>query len=93
MNLTNKCKTDFGMWHFSRNTPIEEYKNFHLLSDTCKNALIIEFFDSVDIYVSALRFDLKWKPLCNHIIERNFKTRQEATNKAIEKANEIYNKS
>jgi len=97
MKLTGKCNEDFGMWFFERNTPIEEYKNYHSLSDTCKNALIIDFFDSVGIYIGVLicideTFD-------SYILQNDVRTecsqfqenRINAINAAIEKANEIYN--
>jgi hypothetical protein len=99
MILTDKCKTDFGIWHFERSTPLEEYKNFHLLSDTCKNALVVEFFDTVGLTITVSfcvdkTFDsFVANDKYEEIEASQFqKTRQEATNKAIEKANEIYNK-
>jgi hypothetical protein len=104
MILTRKVKKKFGIWHFERNTPIEEYKNFHLLSDTCKNALIVEFFDSVGITVDVLPIlgnPIKWQPntfwlekelLMTDINDfEYYDTRQEAQIKAIEYANEILN--
>jgi hypothetical protein len=99
MILTGKAKKDFGLWHFERNTPIEEYKNFYDLSNTCKNALIIEWFDSVGIYINIenLYYQSWWyykvkqcPDTYEQVIMQN--TRQEATEEAIKKTNEIYNK-
>lgn len=97
MILTDKCKTDFGIWHFGRSTLLEEYKNFYFLSDTCKNALMVEFFDGVGLKIIIIpsMFVDNWG--CDifgwtECLFENLETRQEATNKAIEKANEIYNK-
>lgn len=59
MLLTGKCKEDFELWLFERNTPIEEYKNFHVLSETCKNAIRIEWFDSIGIYINIRNQDLQ----------------------------------
>lgn len=49
MILTEKTLEDFNLWHFESGN-IFEYKNFHELSDNLKNAIIIEFFDSVGIW-------------------------------------------
>tara|TARA_R110000782_G_scaffold130857_1_gene222566 strand:- start:1197 stop:1511 length:315 start_codon:yes stop_codon:yes gene_type:complete len=101
MKLTGKAKEDFGMWHFDRGTPIKEYKSFIELSDTCINAVIIEFFDSVGITIDVmpiLNNHIKWMPN-TFCIEKEittedaeyYETRNESIEKAIEKANEIYN--
>ena len=55
------------------------------------NSVIVSWFDSVGIYVNALRYGLKWKPLCENVIEHTFSTRKSALNFAIEKAVEIFN--
>lgn len=98
MKLTGKALKEFGIWHFERNTPIQEYRNFHLLSETCQNAVIIEFFDSVGIYIELLYFVdgnyfvsiVYHNDGYNHI--GDFDSRTEATNEAIIKANDLYNK-
>lgn len=53
MILTGKTLEDFNLW-LLENGNIFEYKNFHELSDNLKNALIIEFFDSVGIWGSVV---------------------------------------
>ena len=69
------------------------------LSDICKNALIIEWFDSVGIYINIenLYYQSWWyykvkqcPDTYEQVIMQN--TRQETTEEAIKKANEIYNK-
>lgn len=97
MTLTGKAKKDFGIWHFERNTPIDEYKNFNSLSATCQNAVLVEWFDSVGIYITSKLFDydlncVKWQfSIRNHInTPYKFNSRQEAYSAAIQVANEIY---
>lgn len=96
MKLTGKCLSDFG------DQCTLQYKNFIKLPETCQNALIIEFFDSVGIFIytiPSLRTKNKWtyrvfKSLFQDFtnqVSYIYKSRTEATNKAIEKANEIYN--
>lgn len=97
MTLTGKAKTDFGIWHFERNTPIDEYKNFNSLSETCQNAVIIEWFDSVGIFITAkpsehIKWSVNWQySIRNHVnAPYKFKSREEAYSAAILVANEIY---
>jgi len=87
MKLTGKCLDVFGDRYF-------EYEN---LPESCQNALIIDFFDSVGIYVTILpcideTFDsyvtIKEKRIEACQFQEN---RTKATNAAITKANEIYN--
>jgi len=95
--LTGKCKEDFEKW-FEINYP---YKRYDLQIELYLNALIIEFFDSVGIYISVKCSFCScniWKYLVHEInfedIELNilnFDSRQQATNEAIKKANLIYN--
>lgn len=55
MILTDKTKKDFGLWHFE-NGNYFEYINFHNLSDNLRNAIIIEWFDSVGIIINVKRY-------------------------------------
>lgn len=98
MILTDKAKEDFLKWNENNNAPLSTYaiKN-DLIHGTILNALIIEWFDSVNIIVSiSYNCDDDW---C-HEIEHDpyisngyfYETRQESTTKAIEHANNIYNK-
>jgi hypothetical protein len=94
MTLTGKAKKSFEKWY---------YKEIHYvglcdidmhLSQTI-NALIIEWFDSVGVYINIepKRVIDSWifDVLINKEVHSVWSTRQEATTKAIEKANEIYN--
>lgn len=100
MKLTGKAQEDFDLWFFERNTPIEEYKNYPNLSETCKNALIVEWFDSVGIYIHIEPYlDFNKKLLFKNYVlfytnideQNSYLHRVAATNAAIEKANELYN--
>lgn len=57
MVLTGKAKEDFGLWHFENYNNAFEYTNFHELSDNLKNAIIIEWLDDVNIYITVQAFD------------------------------------
>ena len=101
MILTGKAKEDFFKWLDNQGVNgIDisnwEFEKFHLLSNVSQNALIIEWFDSVGIYVNAELdyLHLVWFPTINNnwnFEEHEFETRQEAIKEAIKKANEIYN--
>lgn len=94
MILTDKAKQEFILWYLK-----SEYNfAFDGLSNNFQNALIIEWFDSVGIYIFT---DIDWQyKYFNYKLEYKYKevdydyvfnTRQEATTKAIDKANEIFN--
>ena len=99
MILTGKAKEDFKEWKVNnKNLSTIEVLDFEHLSKTSQNALIIDFFDSVGIYcVSNYNFiNTNWSYSVKNadtILSRgcNYKTRKEATEQAIIKANEIYN--
>ena len=93
MILTGKTKEDFILW--LNNQPVAPYEV--MLDDIPKcylNALIIEWFDSVGIYITSDYFELN-KGFYSEVLDSNFAivkpTRQEALIEAIKKANEIYN--
>src|SRR5690606_33935055 len=101
MILTGKAKEDFLKWYY--------YNNYHhqvfteTSDDIFINALIIEWIDSVGIFISInyvsfydeLRNDKGFEAyVTNNGLSVKFrivKNRQEAIEKAIKKANEIYN--
>lgn len=88
MKLTGKAQEDFDLWFFERNTPIKEYKNYPNLSETCKNALIVEWFDTIPYRMNQSM----WEYLFYFEYRATlFKDYKKATNAAIEKANELYN--
>ena len=95
MILTGKTKEDF-----SYNYNMSDFNGY---SETLQNALIIEWFDSVGIYISINYVDFydEFKNdtgfetyVTNKGLSVKFRivsNRQEAIKQAIEKANEIYN--
>ena len=104
MILNGKAKHDFlnwitkGMSSFAHDMEIEF---FNQKSEIEKNAIIIEWFDSMGIYInvggvlmdclSDFSFDIQTNNTLNGIDNSGFNSRSEATKKAILKANEIYN--
>ena len=98
MELTGKAKESF-IDYLDKTNQIKIEKgilNLHWqdLPEKFKNALIIEWFDSVGIYITSDYFELN-KGFYSEILNENFAivkpTRQEALTEAIKKANEIYN--
>ena len=98
MELTGKAKESF-IDYLDKTNQIKIEKgilNLHWqdLPEKFKNALIIEWFDSVGIYITSDYFELN-KGFYSEILDSNFAivkpTRQEALTEAIKKANEIYN--
>ena len=96
--LTGKAKEDFIKTKIGN-----EINLFESMLPIYKNALIIEWFDSVGIYISINYVDFYDELRNNTGFEtyvtnkglsvkfRSVSSRQEATLKAIKKANEIYN--
>lgn len=99
MIITGKSKRTFLKWLKIRvNSTLHEIDNiefwFNLQDESFKITLIIEWFDSVEIYITSDYFELN-KGFYSEILDSNFAivkpTRQEALNEAIKKANEYYN--
>jgi len=90
MKLTGKCKEAFF------NQTLYTEITFDLIGELFQNALIIDFFDSVGIYIS-INYDCISEGFELKIYSNNYKVcsgiheRTEASNAAIEKANEIFN--
>lgn len=104
MILTAKAKEDFNKWlnkemyYLGRHNFENRDNNIEDLSDNFQNTLIIEWFDSVGIYINIenLYYQSWWSykvKIIPNIFEEKVmvKTRQEVTEQAIKKANEIYN--
>jgi len=107
MKLTGKCKTDFEKWFIDKydsdkvHETIMLITEFYNLPQSMQFGVLVEFFDSVGIYVNdqygyivktTYSFKIvnkKTETILNYKSE--FKTRQEARQKAILKANKIYN--
>jgi len=109
MILTDKCKEQFELWLMNGNDGVSNFGRtikltriyFLSLKESCQHALIIEFFDSVGIYINTSHipfskefrvevreYDNTFLSSCDYI---PFNTRTEATQSAITKANEIFN--
>ena len=99
MILTGKCREDFIKTKIGN-----EIKLFESMLPIYRNTLIIEWFDSVGIYImpeicsikgifTATIFHEKYRTKTGRTISEieNFNSRQEALIEAIKKANEIYN--
>lgn len=108
MELTGKCKQYFEKWLISffrekrtdyNNLFTDEsiLRKFYRKTDVEKNALTIEFFDSVRIYIETWEYNgFCWQVNSNLVDEspkynETLKSRQEAITEAIKKANLIYN--
>lgn len=111
MGLTGKAKEDFEKWCKSQkdlslgiqipNTIggviLHLGTNAEILPKRILNALIIDFFDSVGIYIDTWHYDgFCWQIDCYLLDEspkynEALKSRQEAKTEAIKKANKIYN--
>ncbi|HSE99924.1 MAG TPA: hypothetical protein VLA48_03425 [Nitrososphaeraceae archaeon] len=98
MKLTEKCREDY-IKYISEKYKLFTGEDFFIMTSivAVENTLIIEFFDSVEIYIGVLicideTFD-------SYTLQNDVRTecsqfqenRINAINAAIEKANEIYN--
>jgi hypothetical protein len=107
MLLTDKAKEDFIKWSKKQidlqigvkipntmgGTIFHLNSNIEILPKRILNFLIIEWFDSVDIAIHT--YDLKNKNFGSSIRHYDFcdyKTRKDAVEAAILKANELYNR-
>lgn len=108
MILTKQAKKDFNKWIEEQGIFLglhpNEWREYNIeeLSENFQYALIIEWFDSVDIIISV-RWEWSTKTFQSSIFSKgnnenvfhlsHSHTRTEITKKAIEKANEIYNQN
>ena len=90
MILTGKAKEKFLEWISLNNlfTIEDREKYFNSLSELFQNALIIEFFDSIEYNKNSSLldycfFDCYWN--------KGLREHKQATIQAIKKANDIYN--
>ena len=102
MILTGETKEDFERWLHSNDVLIKDgiYDDTYLtdvfeeLPLNLQYASIIEWFDSVGIYITSDYLELN-RVFYSEILNENFEivkpNRQEALTEAIKKANEIYN--
>ena len=93
MKLTNKALEDFDLWFEDK---YFNNMNFYYTKPTIFNALIVEWFDSVGIYVSINYCSISEGFECK-VKAKNFNycdgihDRIEATTQAILTANKLYN--
>ena len=81
MILTGKCKEDFIKTKIGN-----EINLFESMLPIYKNALLIEWFDTISYENSTL-----WEYCFEHVYSNNIKSFKEIVIKSIKKANEIYN--
>ena len=107
MILTGKAKEDFLEYYNNHSIKyLLSWTDFDDLPLVVKNALIIEWLDSVGIYINTTYEEFEdiqvkklpvlvktWIVWVNEELLIDFNSRQEATDEAIKKANEIYNNS
>lgn len=88
MILTNKAKEDFKEWVFENYyfQDLNVLYPLHLV-----DTLIIEWFDSVGIYIEIIRNEGYFDYVVMEEWDYGFETRQEAIIQAIKKANDLYN--
>lgn len=94
MKLTGKCAEDFEEW-FRKEKADKGFRWRIVLTadETIENALIIDFFDSLKIYIFIDFINDEWYAiLCGaEVSDTYFNSRLEATNEAIKRVNNIYN--
>ena len=100
MILTGKAKEDFLKWNEDNDAPLSTYAiEQGLIYGTVLNSIIIEWFDSVGIYIEiilihgdekAFTFEFSYKDYFNYC-DKEFSSRGEAVGRAIVNVNEIYN--
>lgn len=91
--LTDKAVYSYHNWFTENKMDLRK----SCLDDTCENALIIEWFDTVGIYIN-IQSDFERNFWCRIlsdastvIVGPDFKSRPEAIEDGIKKANKIYN--
>lgn len=91
MKLTRKCKEKFFEWYENREGNTLTVIELELMSESViQNALIIDFFDSVGVYIEiSVTYGFNWS--IDDFGGEDYNNRQQATIQAIKKANDIYN--
>src|SRR5690349_13960508 len=99
MKLTGECLEAFNEWKLNKGIENFYPKDYSLnIAKSIHNAIIIDFFDSVGIYIDCGYYEND--KFCSGIENNKIRfvstgtahnTRTEASNAAIEKANFLYN--
>jgi hypothetical protein len=104
MILTGKCREGFEKWYNSNlGKKINVgHLSLYTLSENMVYSVIIDYFDSIGFYIEIQvlkietypKYSFNMRNINFNMLSQGdyFKSRQEATEKAIEKANEILNK-
>ena len=95
--LTGQAEIDFEKWH--KRTHNHEVEYFKLYIDSMQYGVLVDWFDSVGIYVDVRHnevsrkfyYTISTKPMRDDIWCKPELPRPEARTQAIIKANEIYN--
>ena len=102
MELTGKCKEDFNKWYcdiFSKEEDIHDDGNSVLyMPKSMRFGVYVDFFDNVEDNEEVRllpKISRGWKCYYTEIKGNmcKYNSRQEARIKAIEEANELYNKN
>lgn len=98
--MKGKAKKDFEKWYFERYqlTDVFRYFQFSKLSESMQYGVIVDWFDSVGIYIND-QADSVGEEVYYAVIVNNLKcyscggieTRPQARQKAIDKAVSLYN--
>ena len=107
IGLSGKALEDFEKWLCDNHTPLwrewlkEINMNHKWIPDSCWFSLMVDFFDSVGLFINISSESVTVEPFWSFTIDENgighegedieYKTRQEARQSSIEKANIIYN--
>ncbi len=94
MKLTGKCKAEFEKWYI-KDTGSDPYKLFdwfYILEERMQFGAYVDYFDGVGIWIHSLKL-LRSGEFSIDVDRTTIitETRQEARQKAIEKANEFRN--
>jgi hypothetical protein len=100
MILTGKCREGFINF-MCKNHKYIKWCDYQTMSEVVLNALIIEYFDSIGVYIEIQvlkvetypKYSFNMRNISFNMLSQGdyFKSRQEATEKAIEKANDLIN--
>lgn len=93
MRLTGKSLEDFNKWLCNNHTPLWRVFSEEWITDSMRYGVLVDWFDSVNISIGKIGrgyncFYHEWRG-----VMQQSKTRTQARQKAIERANIIYNEN
>lgn len=93
MKLSGKSLEQFEKWYLTYFTDEDLWEHNKKLTDSEKYGVLVDWFDSVGIYINILGNGThSFEVIINLNYETYGQSRHEARAKAIEKANDLYNK-